>query len=96
MTPAIMTLRQYSDSKDRHAAKHFDVTLAEVRANIPRRRRELEWREYVLSEFCDGATITTRIWRAIDPDLRRRILRTPRALRDDALTRDLLGKEDKP
>ena len=96
MTHKIMTLRQYTDSEDRRAAEHFDVPLAEVRTSIPRRRRELEWREYVLAEFSHGATITTRIWRAIDPDLRRRILRTPRALRDDALTRDLLSKEDKP
>ena len=96
MADTIMTLKQYTDAEDRATAKYFNVTIAEVRQETPRRRREIEWREYVIKAFDQGGTITTRLWRAMDESLQRRILRRPRALRDDALTRDLLSKKETP
>ena len=49
-----------------------------------------EWRDYVVREFNNGETMSVKFWSSLDESLQYRILRTPRALKDDALTRSLV------
>ena len=49
-----------------------------------------EWRDYVVKEFNSGANLSVKFWGSLEESLQYRILRTPRALKDDALTRTLV------
>lgn len=89
MTDTVLTFRQYVDSARKALAVKYDLPMAEVTRESPDSRYAQEWRDYVVRTFNDGATIPTRMWRTLDEGLRYRVLRSPRALRDDALTREL-------
>lgn len=90
-TPTVATFRQYVDTKHRAAAARHNLPLTEVAQELPESIYTQEWRDYVVHAFTNGATIPTRLWRSLDDDLRHRVLHSPRALRDDALTHQLLA-----
>lgn len=91
-TPRIKTFRQYvEDARDSAARKH-GITKAEAARELPDHRYEAEWRDHVVKAFNEGGDIPTALWRSLDEGLQYRILRSPRALRDDALTHDLRRK----
>ena len=83
----MLTLKQYQRmEQDRLIAKHGCTRADAMLADHETAR---EWRDYVVHSFNDGEDIPTRLWRSMDEGLRYRVLRTPRALKDDALTRKL-------
>lgn len=88
----VLTFRQYVDAARRAAATRYELPLAEIARELPEHRYVQEWRDYVVRAFNDGATIPTRLWRTFDEGLRYRVLRSTRALRDNDLTRELVGK----
>lgn len=90
--PKIKTFHQYVEVARRNAASRHGITLAEATLELPEQRYVAEWRDHVVSTFNEGADIPTALWRSFDEGLQYRILRSPRALRDDALTHDLRGK----
>lgn len=90
--PEIKTFRQYVEDARRSAARRHGVTMAEVTRELPEHHYEREWRDYVVRTFNDGGTIATALWCSFDEGVQYRVLRTPRALRDDALTHDLHRK----
>lgn len=83
---AILTLAQYADREQRSVAAHCKVTLAEVVGLYPRSHYVSEWASYTEKAFNDGGEFATGLWRSLDERHRYRILRSTRALRDDALT----------
>lgn len=91
-TPRIKTFRQYVDEERRDAAGRYDITLAEATRELPEHRYVSEWRDYVVKTFNEGSDIPTALWRSLDEGLQYRVLRSTRALRDDALTNFLLRK----
>lgn len=88
-TPTIPTFRQYVDGKRREAAARHGIPLTEAAAELPETIYRADWRAHVVQRFNDGDHLPTRLWRTLDEGLRYRILRSHRALRDDALTRQL-------
>lgn len=90
--PKIKTFRQYVEDARKSAARRHGITLAEAVRELPEHRYAAEWRDHVVSAFTEGADIPTALWRSLDEGLQYRILRSPRALRDDALTHDLRRK----
>lgn len=90
MTDTVLTFRQYVDSARKALATKYDLPMAEVTRESPDSQYTQEWRDYVVHTFNGGATIPTRMWRTLDEGLRYRVLRSPRALRDDELTRKLV------
>lgn len=83
------TFRQYVEDIHRHAASRHSISLAEARRELPDAGFRADWRDYIVKEFNQGATLSTRLWRSLDEGLQYRVLRTPRALRDNELTRRL-------
>lgn len=90
--PEMLTFVQYVDAQRRNAAARYALTMAEARRELPDHRYTAEWRKYIVRTFNEGGTISTRMWRSFDEGLQYRILRSPRALRSDALTRELRAK----
>ena len=90
--PKIKTFLQYVEEARRDAAQRHNVTLAEATRELSEHHYECEWRDHVVRTFNDGGTIPTALWRSFDEGLQYRILRSPRALRNDALTHDLRRK----
>lgn len=90
MSDTVLTFRQYVEAARRALAAKYDLSMAEVARESPDSRYTQEWRDHVVQTFNEGATIPTRLWRALDEGLRYRVLRSPRALRDDKLTRALV------
>lgn len=88
----IKTFRQYVDEARRDAAIRYDISLAEAERELPEHRYTSEWRDYVIRTFNEGADIPTALWRSLDEGLQYRVLRSTRALRDDALTHNLRRK----
>lgn len=93
MAMTVPTFRQYVDIQHRAAAARHGITLTEAATELPESIYRAEWRTHVVTLFNDGATLPTRLWRTFDEGLRYRILRSPRALRDDALTHALRAAE---
>lgn len=90
--PKIKTFRQYVEDDHRKAARKHGITLAEATRELPEHLYVAEWRNHVVSTFNAGADISTALWRSLDEGLQYRVLRSTRALRDDALTLDLRRK----
>lgn len=91
--PEMQTFAQYVDAQRRDAATRYELTLAEARVELPDHIYKAEWRKYVVQAFNEGGAISTRLWRTFDEGLQYRVLRSPRALRDDALTQELRAKD---
>lgn len=85
----IKTFHQYVTDARKDSARRHGISLAEATRELPDFRYGAEWRDYVVRTFNQGADMPTALWRSLDEGLRYRVLRSPRALRDDALTRDL-------
>lgn len=77
----------YASQSERHG-----ISVAEAMRETPEAVYSGEWREHIVKSFNDGEDIPTRMWRSFDEGLRYRVLRSPRALRDDDLTRELKAK----
>lgn len=85
----IPTFRQHVERRRRTAAARHGISLTEARQELPESAYLPEWRDHVVQAFNDGGDLPTRLWRSLDEGLRYRVLRSPRALRDDALTHHL-------
>lgn len=90
MNSTVLTFRQYVNAARHALAAKYDLPMAEATRESPDSRYTQEWRDYVVRAFNEGATIPTRMWRTLDEGLRYRVLRSPRALRDNKLTRTLV------
>lgn len=89
--PAIKTFRQYVEDAHRRAARKHGIPVAEATRELPEHQYTARWRDHVITAFNDGADIPTALWRSFDEGLQHRVLRSPRALRDDTLTHTLRG-----
>lgn len=92
----VPTFKQYVKQIHRKASLRHGITLLEARRELPASNYWADWRAEVVTLFNEGAGIPTKLWRSFDETLQRRILRTPRALRDDELTRELRSKTPNP
>ena len=90
--PKIKTFRQYVEEARRNAMSKYGITMAVAVRELSENIYAAKWRNHVVSTFNDGADIPTALWRSLDEGLQYRILRSPRALRDDALTHNLREK----
>lgn len=81
------TFRQYVAEKRRAAMEKYDISSAEAERELPDSRFAAEYRDQLVKAFDGGQDIPARLWNTFDDSLKRRILRTTRALRDDDLTR---------
>lgn len=88
----MQTFKQFAAEKRKAAAAKYGLTMAEVCEEMPDSVFRADWRDSVVAGFNAGEDIPTRLWREFDEGLRYRILRSPRALKDDALTRSLRSK----
>ena len=88
----IKTFRQYVEESRREAARKHDISLAEAARELPESRFSSEWRDYAVNMFNAGHDIPTRLWRSMDEGLQYRVLRSKRALQDDAITHELRRK----
>lgn len=96
MSDTVRTFRQYVDAARHRLAAKYDLPMAEAVRESPESWYTQEWRDYVVHAFNEGATIPTRMWRTLDEGLRYRVLRSPRALRDNELTRTLVQAAPNP
>lgn len=85
----ILTFKKYVEVKRRKTAERQNLPLAEVAREMPASIYTSAWSDYVVKTFREGGEITTAFWRSLDENLQRRILRSDRALRDNALTSHL-------
>ena len=81
-------LEQYTKMK--HAETLRKYPHAEPDDLMSEQFYSAEWRDYVVKEFNNGTNLSVKFWSSLDETLQHRILRTPRALKDDALTRTLV------
>lgn len=88
----MQTFNQFVDLQHRYIAAKYGLSLAEAERECPAHIYAADWEDYVLREFNAGADIPTRLWRSLPERLQRRVLRSRRALRDDAVTRDLRAR----
>lgn len=91
-TVKIPTFRQYVKASRAAAMKEYGIDAREAAQELPDSRYSQEWRDLVVRTFNEGAAMPTRLWRSMDEGLQYRVLRSTRALRDDALTRELRAK----
>lgn len=92
---AILTLRQFADREHRRlAVKYRDVTLAEIADLYPADGSTIraDWWDHVVANVEAGVLPSTRLWRSLDNRQQYALLRTTRALRDDAFTRALIDR----
>lgn len=87
----VPTFRQYVNAIHREAAVSCGLSVAEVSRDLPESMYHDEWLDHVVRSFDGGATITTRLWRSLSEGMQYRLLRSTRALRDEALTRELVS-----
>ena len=86
------TFKQYVDLQHRYISAKYDISLAEAERECPAHVYAADWEDYILHEFNAGEDIPTRLWRSLPERLQRRVLRSHRALSDDAVTRDLRAR----
>ena len=84
-----MTFNQFVDLQHRYIAAKYGISLAETERECPAHIYAADWEDHILHEFNAGEDMPTRLWRSLPERLQRRVLRSRRALRDDALTHDL-------
>lgn len=93
MTTKMLTLRQYVDKRQKEMAKKYDLSIREINEAYPRdceMFRQDWWEFNVVKNFDkNGAEMNMHVWRSLDARQRFTLLRTTRALRDDALTHEL-------
>lgn len=82
-----LTFRQFVAEKRRAASEKYDLSAAEAAQELPESQFNAEYRDYLKKSFDQGADIPARHWNTLDEGLQRNLLRTPRALKDDSLTR---------
>lgn len=85
----IKTFRQYARERRQEVARKNEMSFAEVEREMPDSAYAADWRDYVVSAFNAGAEMPTSLWRTLDEGLQYRLLRSSRALKDNALTRKL-------
>ena len=88
----MMTFNQFVDMHHRYVSAKYGISLAETARECPAHIYVADWEDYILHEFNAGEDIPTRLWRALPERLQRRVLRSRRALRDDALTHYLRAR----
>ena len=88
----MQTFKQYVDLQHRYIAAKYGISLAEAERECPAHIYAADWEDYIHNQFNAGEDIPTRLWRALPERLQRRVLRSRRALRDDALTHDLRAR----
>ena len=88
----MLTFNQFVDLQHRYIAGKYGITLVEAERECPACIYAADWEDYLLAEFNAGGDIPTRLWRSLPERLQRRVLRSRRALRDDALTHDLRAR----
>ena len=84
---AILTLKQYLTEHENYLIAKYGCARNE--ASAANHSIVIEWRDYVVRSFAAGEDMPLRLWRTLDDSLQYRVLRTPRALRDDNLTHTL-------
>lgn len=87
----VQTFKQFVAERRRETAERHGVSVAKATREMSESVYTNQWRDYLVRAFNDGALISTRLWRSLDEGLQYRVLRSPRALRDDDLTRALRG-----
>ena len=88
----MLTFKQYVDLQHSYIAAKYGISLAEAERACPAHIYSADWADYILREFNAGEDIPTRLWRSLPGRLQRRVLRSRRALRDDAVTHDLRAR----
>ena len=88
----MMTFNQFVDLQHRYIATKYGISLAETARECPAHIYAADWEDHIVSAFNAVEDIPARLWRSLPDRLQRRVLRSPRALRDDALTRDLRAR----
>ena len=86
------TFNQFVDLQHRYIAAKYGISLVEAGQECPAHIYAADWEDYVLQQFNAGEDVPTRLWRSLPERLQRRVLRSRRALRDDALTHDLRAR----
>ena len=84
---AILTLKQYLTEHENYLIAKYGCARNE--ASAANHSITIDWRDYVVRSFAAGEDMPLRLWRTLDDSLQYRVLRTPRALRDDNLTHTL-------
>lgn len=90
----ILTLLQYADREHRRMHAKYGVSLAEAARLYPVRGYGIEWFGYLRKQIEAGNVPSTRLWRSLSVHQQYGLLRTTRALRDDAFTRRLVSMTD--
>lgn len=88
----MMTFNQFVDLQHRYISAKYDVSLAEAERECPAHIYAADWEDHIICAFNAGEDIPTRLWRSLPERLQRRVLRSRRALRDDAVTHDLRAR----
>lgn len=87
----ILTFRQFVSERHVETAARQKMSVTQVRSEMPDFIYQNKWRDEVVKQFNNGAIISKRLWRTLDEGLRYRLMRSTRALRDDALTHEMLN-----
>lgn len=85
----IKTLKQYVDSFHKEACTKYGIDMATARYELPAELFRHEYRDYVVHEFNNGATMTPKVWLVLDDRTQYRVTHTRRAMRGDELTQTL-------
>ena len=88
----MMTFNQFVDLQHRYISAKYCISLAEAARERPAHIYSVDWEDHIISAFNAGEDIPTRLWRSFPERLQRRVLKSRRALRDDALTHDLRAR----
>ena len=88
----MQTFKQYVDLQHRYVSAKYGISLAESERECPAHIYAADWEEYIYNQFNAGEDIPTRLWRSLPERLQRRVLRSHRALKDDAVTHDLRAR----
>ena len=88
----MLTFNQYVDLQHRYISAKYEISLAEAERECPAHIYAAAWEDHIVEGFNAGEDIPARLWRALPERLQRRVLRSHRALRDDAVTHDLLAR----
>lgn len=88
---SIPTLRQYAQTEWERMRAEYGVTVAEASDLYPVTSFEADWFRATLASVDAGNVPSWQLWRSLTDHQRSHLLRTSRALRDDAFTRKLVA-----
>lgn len=90
----VMTLRQYVRSDHERMRNEYGLSLVEIEGLYPKESYESRWYGYLSEEVNAGRLPSTRLWRSLTLHQQSGLLRTTRALGDNAFTHRLVSMTD--